>query len=164
MVRKHTPFPAPKDKTRRLQRNVLWDKLADTRDLEYAVLMAHVLLYDDLCDLLGARLRTDSVPERMPPFEAVMNLALAGSSYAYERETLDRLNTARNEVAHRTDRKKFDQAARDFAQRCWNNPNADYALDDFKWPQDERKRVEALWMGFILLSAELEGLSKELAK
>jgi hypothetical protein len=106
MVKKHTPFPAPKNVNQRQQRNALWKKLADTTDLEYAVLLAHVLIYEDLCDLLGARLRTDSVPDRMPSFETVMNLALAGTRFAYERKTLDRLNTARNEVAHRIDRKK----------------------------------------------------------
>src|ERR1700741_1209464 len=84
----------------RIATNQLWMRVTQISNLEYAVLMAHVFVYEDLCWLLGVRLHADTLPERLPLFDAIIDIALAGSEFATDRETLRLLNSARNEIAH----------------------------------------------------------------
>src|SRR5882672_1955134 len=112
------------------------------------------LICEDLCHLLGVRLRTDSLPDRMPGFEAVTSLALAGSRFDTARQTLEFLNTARNTVAHRSDRSRFEDAVRQFGQRSCSDQNEEYRLDGFEWPSDERKKVENSCFGVFVWQAK----------
>src|SRR4051812_14743343 len=118
--------------------------------------MAHVLIYEELCHVLGATLRTNSLPERMPGFEILAALALSGSRFAEDRTTLDVLNKARNEVAHRTNRSKFGDGARQFARHSCEDKN--YTLAGFEWPTDEKKKIENFRFGFFVWQAKLGDL------
>lgn len=160
-MKDQAPFLAFRE---RQQWDTLWNKLVDARDLDYAVLMAHVLIYEELCHLLGARLRTDSLPHQMPGFMNVMDLALAGSTFAEDRKTLGYLNTARNLVAHRSDRAKFESDARMFAERSWNDDNEEYRVDGFEWASDEKEKVEAVRVGFFVWQAKLADIESEFSK
>jgi hypothetical protein len=80
------------------------EKINSAADLEVAVLFAHVFFQDLLWDLLTLRLRADTRPTRIPGFETLVGLTLAGSIFGLEREILDCLNRARNEVGHRIER------------------------------------------------------------
>jgi hypothetical protein len=120
-------------------------------NLEYAVLMAHVFVYEDLCWLLGVRLSTDTLPARPPMFELLVDIALAGSEFADDRATLGFLNSARNEIAHRTDRRKFEANVRNFCSHLWSDRT--YGTAGFKWKRDESNQVEALWYAVGVLSA-----------
>lgn len=131
--------------------NQLWMRVTRIPNLEYAVLMAHVFVYEDLCWLLGVRLHTDSLPERLPPFLTLVDIALAGSEFEADRDTLRFLNSARNEIAHDTDRPKFDGCVRNFCSRLWSDQT--YGTPGFQWKQVERKQVEALWYAVGVLSA-----------
>jgi hypothetical protein len=160
-MKKQTAFSLAKSAEQRRQWDALFAKLTDAHQLDYAVLMAHVLIYDGLCDLLGVRLRTDSLPDRMPMFEVVSGLALAGERFGQDRETLAFLNAARNSVAHRADRSKFADATYQFAYRSCNDKNPEYHLEGFEWPSAERKRVENFCFGFFVWQAKLVDLVSE---
>jgi hypothetical protein len=101
----------------RIATNQLWMRVTQVPNLEYAILMAHVFVYEDLCWLLGVRLRTDTLPKRLPLFDAISDITLAGSEFATDRETLRFLNSARNEIAHDTDRRKFEANVKNFCGR-----------------------------------------------
>jgi hypothetical protein len=158
-LKKQEPFPPPKTLDRKRLRSRLEGKLHGTKDLEHAVLMAHVLIYEELCRVLGVRLRTDSMPERMPTFESVAALALAGTAFEQDREAVGLLNGARNEVAHRTDRKKFEASVRQFSQRMWDDPA--YGLPGFSWSTREEKQVKTFWLSFITLSVKLDDVVEQ---
>lgn len=121
-----------------LSTNRVWMRVSSVHDLEYAVLMGHVFVYEDLCWLLGVRLRTTTLPERLPLFDMVVDLALAGSKFVEDRATLRFLNAARNEIAHRTDRPKFEENVKNFCSRLWSNKK--YGTSGFKWPKTEPSR------------------------
>jgi hypothetical protein len=159
-VKKQEAFLLAKTPEQRRQWDALLNKLVDAKQLDYAVLMAHVLVYDDLRHLLGLRLRTDTLPERLPMFDVLTGLALAGSRFAKDRETLGFLNSARNEVAHETNRSKFEDAARQFAYRSCNDDNPDYRIT-FEWPAEEEKRVENFCFGIFVWQAKLGELHTE---
>lgn len=162
-MKKQAAFSLAKSPEQHQQWDALLNRLVDAQQLDYAVLMAHVLIYDDLCHLLGLRLRTDSLPERerLPMFAGVTGLALAGSRFAKDRETLNFLNNARNEVAHRTDRSRFEEAARQFAQRSCNDDDDEYRLEGFEWPPEEKKKVENFCFGLFVWQAKLGDLKLE---
>ena len=126
-------------------------RVTNIPNLEYAVLMAHVFIYEDLCWLLGVRLRTDTLPARPPLFESLVDIALAGSEFAADRDTLGLLNSARNEIAHRTDRRKFEANVRNFCSRLWRDKA--YGTEDFKWKRNESKQVVDLWYAVGVLSS-----------
>jgi hypothetical protein len=136
-----------------IETNQLWMRVTKIPNLEYAVLMAHVFIYEDLCWLLGVRLRTDTLPERrdLPPFAKLVDIVLAGSEFESDRETLQFLNSARNEIAHDTDRLKFDGSVQNFCSRLWSDKT--YGTEGFKWQRDETKQVKALWYAVGVLSA-----------
>ena len=133
----------------------------DAHQLDYAVLMAHVLIYEDLCDVLGLRLRTNTLPKRMPTFEVVKELALAGSQFDRDRETLTLLNEARNKVVHFIDRSPFEDKAREFAERSCNDESVAYRVEGFEWPQEEKGKVENSCYGFFVWQAKLIDLKSQ---
>jgi hypothetical protein len=135
--------PAEKD----AEIDKLYAKLNATDNLEYAVLLAHVLIQEELVDILGLRLRTDALPERMPGFEALAGLALAGSSFVKERLSLELLNRARNTIAHRTDRKTFEKHLSEFSRREWQ-VSVHHGKGEFAWPADEQGKVKAFSWGY----------------
>jgi len=143
----------------RLDYNRVFIRISDAPDLEYVVLIAHVLVYEELCWLLGARLRTDTLPERMPLFEAVVGLALAGSRFTSDRELLQLLNSARNEVAHRTNRPKFEAKLREFSSRLWRDKK--YGSAGFKWTRNNQEQVDSFMYAVGVLSARLSDYFNE---
>lgn len=151
-MKTQSPFTAHRPESR-LATNRVWMRVTKVPDLEYAVLMGHVLVYEDLCWLLGIRLRTDTLPEKLPLFETVVGVALAGSKFEDDRETLRFLNSARNEIAHRTDRPKFEANVRNFCTRLWKNKK--YGSPELKWNSNEAKQVKAFWFAVGVLSAVL---------
>ncbi len=163
-MKKQAAFSLARSPEQREQWDALMTRLVDAQQLDYAVLMTHVLIYEDLCHLLGVRLRTDSLPERMPLFDNVAALGLAGSRFTRDRETLNFLNTARNAVAHRTNRSQFENAARQFAQRSCTDEDPEYRLEGFEWPLDERKKVKNFCYGFFVWQAKLGDLTTEFEK
>ena len=162
-MKRQAAFSLAKSPEQRRRWEALLNKLVDSQQLDYAVLMAHVLIYEDLCHLLGVRLRTNSLPKRMPPFATVTALALAGSQFAQDRKTLNFLNTARNTVAHRTDRSQFEHAARQFAQRSCNG-EGEYKIDDFTWPPDEKGRVQNFCYGIFVWQSKTVDFIEEFEK
>jgi hypothetical protein len=131
----------------------IFSRLTATDNLEYAVLMAHVLLCQDLRALLGARLRAATLPRLN--FAAIVELALPGASLQNDRETLMFLNRARNTIAHRTDRANFDKHTKDFVSASWA------ASPPFSWPENEAKKVELLSQAYISWYVRLLSLTAE---
>lgn len=121
-------------------------RIDDSPHLDYAVLLAHVFLAEQLADLLGLRLKTDSLPTRLPEFEMVMNLALAGTRFEEDRRALTALNEARNRVAHRIDRQSFSTKLERFTELVWvGEQSSDHV---FEWPIEESARIAAFLRSF----------------
>jgi hypothetical protein len=142
---KHEPFVAQATK-----KDAALDDLArridDSPHLDYAVLLAHVFLADQLADLLGLRLKTDSLPTRLPEFEMVMNLALAGTRFEEDRRALTALNEARNRAAHRIDRQSFSTKVERFTELVWvEEPSGRHTFD---WPIDDSGRIAVFLRSF----------------
>lgn len=119
------------------------EKVKPAQNIEFAVLLGHVLLSDLLVDLLALRLRADTLPHRVPSFETLAGLTFAGSQFELEREIIESLNKARNEVGHRLERNAFEDSVRRFCQLLWevNGDQRLSATDPFRWPKDESHQV-----------------------
>jgi hypothetical protein len=134
-----------------------------TDNLDYVVLLGHVLLSDQLVEFLGARLRTDTLPKHVPGFELLCGLALAGSDYQPERSLCDLLNRARNTVAHRTHREHFDETVRDFTRAAWVIMES-AGFGAFEWPETEDEKVRSFRWAFNNLSLHINGRLMQLLK
>ncbi len=145
-IGKQRPFAAD-EPTKDADLDALYDKLNATENLEYAVLLAHVLIQEELTDILGLRLRADSLPERTLGFEHLAGLALAGSPFRNERDSLELLNSARNTIAHRVQRAEFEAKLSQFASREWQ-VSSHWGFGPFEWPADEQAKVKAFAWGY----------------
>lgn len=154
------PF-ASDDPTKDTDLDELYAKLNQTDNLEYAVLLAHVLIQEELSDILGLRLRTDSMPKRDLSFELLVGLALAGTPFRRERESLDLLNAARNTIAHRVHRREFEDRLAAFAEREWEVSKL-LGFGQFEWPNTEAAKVRAFSWGYHHLWLKLVDLKDRL--
>jgi hypothetical protein len=145
-IGKQRPFAAD-DRTRDADLDALYEKLNATENLEYAVLLAHVLIQEELTDILGLRLRADSLPERTLGFEHLAGFALAGASFRKERDSLEPLNSARNTIAHRIQRTEFETKLSQFASREWQI-SSHWGFGPFEWPANEQAKVRTFAWGY----------------
>jgi hypothetical protein len=139
----------------------LYAKLNATENLEYAVLLGHVLIQEELTDILGLRLRADSLPERTLGFEHLAGFALAGSPFRSERESLELLNSARNTIAHHIQRSEFESKLAAFASREWQ-VSSHWGFGAFEWPDTEREKVKAFAWGYHNLWLKLVDFKERL--
>jgi hypothetical protein len=120
-------------------------KINSAPSIEVAVLFGHVFLQDLLWDLLALRLLADTRPSRVPGFETLVGLTLAGSIFENEREALDFLNRARNEIGHRIERRTFDDAVKRFCELAWNMGDDENERPSrhapFRWPPQEDQQL-----------------------
>lgn len=134
-------------------------KLKPAQNIEYAVLLGHVLVEDLLLYLLALRLRADPLPHRKPGFEMLPGLAFAGRAFETEREILDLLNRARNEVSHRLERTIFDDSLHKFCQLLWDmgEGHEEKRTTPFRWSSDEQSQLLLFIIALSTLVPHLVG-------
>src|ERR1700753_1191367 len=109
-------------------------KFRDSENLEYTVLLGHILIEHHLKDLIWARLGTDTMPD-ITGFELITSLALAGTDCAELRQRVDYLNGARTAVGHKFGRSDFEPQIKNFVAAC-----NEKTISELEWPEDEGKK------------------------
>src|SRR5436190_13890925 len=111
--------------------NALDARFRSATALEYATLLGHVIVEDQLVSLLAARLGADTMPS-IRGFDLISGLALAGSKAEHLRDAASMLNAARNEVGHKMHRKAFAANVARFVRAVKGNTG-----EGMTWPRDE---------------------------
>lgn len=124
-------------------------KFRDAGDLEYAVLLAHVMIEDQLRAHLAARLGADTMPP-LRGFEIIAGLALAGAKAVRLRNAVGLLNVARNEVGHKLTRKKFKSSVEEFVRNVKGK-----AGRQMTWPTDEADQIDELQLAVRFYMVEI---------
>jgi hypothetical protein len=129
--------------------NLVDSKFRAAANLEYAVLLAHVMVEDQLIALLAARLGADTMPD-VHGFELIAALSLAGSRTKRLRDTAGLLNTARNEVGHKMHRNNFGRSIEHFVRTVKGEVGKAVT-----WPTDETERIAELRLVTRLFMVEI---------
>lgn len=129
--------------------NLLDSKFRRAKDLEYAVMLGHVMVEDHLLALLAARLGTDTMPQ-VRGFDLLAGLALAGSTRKHLRDAAELLNIARNEVGHKMHRKHFPQNVEQFVRAVKGKSGK-----TMTWPRAQTKRIDQFRLAIRFFVAEL---------
>ena len=148
-MQKQTKFTA-RDYTTDADYQLLDSKFRRARDLEYVVLLGHVIIEDQLLALLAARLGTDTMP-KLRGFDTIAGLALAGTRRKHLRDAAELLNVARNEVGHKMYRKNFPQNVENFVRAVKGKRGK-----TMKWPKTQSKRVDQFQLAIRFFMVELQ--------
>jgi hypothetical protein len=125
------------------------EKFRGSDNLEYTVLLGHVMVEDQLLALLAARLATDTMPP-IRGFELIAGLALAGSKAEKLREAAGWLNTARKEVGHKMKRKQLQPNVEDFVRAVKGKSGK-----MMKWPPAESEQAAQLRLAIRFYMVEV---------
>lgn len=124
-------------------------KFRKAKDLEYAVMLGHVMVEDQLITLLAARLGADTMPT-VRGFDLIAGLAFAGSKRKHLRDAAELLNGARNEVGHKMQRTTFPRGVEHFVRAVKGQSGK-----TMTWPRGQAKRVDQLRLAIRFFMAEL---------
>jgi len=124
-------------------------KFRASDNLEYTVLLGHVIVEDQLLALVAARLGADTMPG-LRGFELISGLALAGTKPIKLREAASLLNTARNEVGHKMSRTRLAPNVEKFVRMVKGK-----AGKTMKWPTDEPEQAAQLRLAIRFYVVEI---------
>jgi hypothetical protein len=147
-VKKQKKF-SPRDYRNDSNYQMLDGKFRAAGDLEYATLLGHVIIEDQLLTLLAARLGADAMPS-IRGFDMISGLALARSKSEHLRDAAGWLNGARNEVGHKMHRKTFSANVERFVRAVKGS-----AGEIMTWPSDEGEQVSQLRLAIRFFMVEL---------
>jgi len=129
-------------------------KFRRTTSVEYAVLLAHVMIEDQLVALLAARLGADTMTS-VRGFDLISGLALAGSKPARLREVISWLNLARNEVGHKMTRRSFHTNVERFVRAVKGREGK-----VMKWPRKESEQIDQLRLAVRFAVVEIATITE----
>jgi hypothetical protein len=148
------------------------NRLPHGRDIDLVILKAHLLMEEQINAILRERLQNPDMLLREEKFESYYRIRLAQSFFEPEYEpwvweTLVKLNSLRNRVAHNIDPKGRDDRMKDIADCAMEHagPIGQRAVDDLRarikpntsGASPAQVRFEsALWILFEAVSAQVE--------